>query len=202
MFLSFSLVAQCISLIFGLLLPSVRVSLYFYSNSNATFKLNTNESGNANILTSSPHTNGQMLENHGRKTSSTLNGNNISTGIGINNSDNIEIAHSNLNDGIVDCGSNEMPKFSITLAIQRIINHVRTSYSNSTVVQWSILWAMSMCGFLQVRQRFVCCALGIFFCSMICYFDSHELCVNFQINRIHRYFLLFFSVLRHIALHT
>lgn len=42
------------------------------------------------------------------------------------------------------------PQFSFSLAVKRIAEHFRTSYSNLVVVQWSILWAMAMCGFLQV----------------------------------------------------
>lgn len=42
------------------------------------------------------------------------------------------------------------PKFSFSKAVKRIGEHVKTSYSNMIVVQWSILWALSMCGFLQV----------------------------------------------------
>lgn len=42
------------------------------------------------------------------------------------------------------------PRFSFSLAIQRIGEHLKMSYSNMEVVQWSILWGMAMCGFLQV----------------------------------------------------
>lgn len=155
--LSYNL-AQCISLIFALLLPSVSVSLYFYSNTKAIAGVNTNENGNVNCRISPPHTNGQLLENHVKEMPATLNGSNISTSSSINSSDcdlnNIEKSNSKLSPNIVD--NNEHPKFSFKLAIQRIVNHTRTSYSNPTVIQWSILWAMSMCGFLQVRITVFC----------------------------------------------
>lgn len=46
------------------------------------------------------------------------------------------------------------PKFSFSKAVKRIGEHVKKSYSNMIVVQWSILWALSMCGFLQVSLKF------------------------------------------------
>lgn len=41
-------------------------------------------------------------------------------------------------------------KFSFPSAMKRITDHIVTSYSDAVVIQWSILWAFSMCGFLQV----------------------------------------------------
>lgn len=49
----------------------------------------------------------------------------------------------------VDNGT--QPQFSFAHAIARIKEHIIVSYSNIVVVQWSILWAISMCGFLQVN---------------------------------------------------
>lgn len=126
---------QCLSLIFALLLPSVNVSLYFYSNTNADE--NRNQNGNVNCPASLKHTNSNPTENHVKKISA--NG-----GCDFNLKEKFNSTH---------CSSvnAEMPTFSLMHAIQRIANHISTSYTNKTVVQWSILWAMSMCGFLQVR---------------------------------------------------
>lgn len=43
------------------------------------------------------------------------------------------------------------PKFSCQRASYVLWTHFTTSYSNSTVVVWSIWWALAMAGFLQVK---------------------------------------------------
>ncbi|XP_031633904.1 folate-like transporter 2 [Contarinia nasturtii] len=127
--------SQCFSLIIALLLPSVSVSLYFYSNSNGNENGNENESGNCHV--NHAHSNGSMDEMHVRKVSAT------------NDCDLSNIEKSNSKQNV---GEHGMPTFSLSHAIQRIGNHIKTSYSNVTVIQWSILWSMSMCGFLQVQS--------------------------------------------------
>lgn len=49
-----------------------------------------------------------------------------------------------------------VPMLSFSNAIKRIGDHVIASYSDSVVIQWSILWAISMCGFLQVSISQLC----------------------------------------------
>lgn len=127
-------------MIFAILLPSVSVSLYFYANSSESLHGNAkqidNEHGithvmdkpNVNCHVSSVNTNGNVPDN--RLTTINCDVQNVEK-------PNPEIM--------------ELPKFSPSNAIHRIGRHIKTSYSNTTVIQWSILWAMSMCGFLQVR---------------------------------------------------
>lgn len=126
----FVLSAQCFSVIFGILLPSVSTSLYFYSGNDDNENANAKQNGNVNGNISSDRTNGSHVTRMSTSAESELN-------------------------GVEKSNGSEMPRFSLLHAIQRIVNHIRTSYSNATVVQWSILWAMSMCGFLQVRAAIV-----------------------------------------------
>lgn len=149
--------AQCISLIFALLLPSVNVSLYFYTNGHS----DGNENESVNYHVNLPHTAGSNAdEKHVRNMSISDDcdlGNIENSNSKQNFSENVEIP----------------PTFSLSHAIQRIANHIKTSYSNITVIQWSILWAMSMCGFLQVRAIKV----SIFiYLSLVPFFFLSRLC--------------------------
>lgn len=138
-FFSFDSTAQCISLIFALLLPAVSISLYFYSNDgenkidlpkfdndiDAGLKSNTNIGCDLNTMEKSCY---QTQQNE-----------------------------------------RQMPIFSIKHAITRIGVHITTSYSNTVVIQWSILWAISMCGFLQVTEHNF--FSGLLFCKL-CFAQS------------------------------
>lgn len=124
------------------MLPSVNLSLYFYSNTNG--KANENRNGNVNCHVNLAHTDDNVNETHMTKMSA-MHGDfyDLNT---------IEKSNSKQNS---NASKAEIPPtFSLSLAIQRIVKHMRTSYTNTTVIQWSILWAMSMCGFLQVRAIF------------------------------------------------
>lgn len=113
------------------------VSLYFHSNINEIeHENNESEKENVNVQV---HTNGNAPDNHVTKMSTTTNS------CDLNNAEN-PYFQPNSSETM------KMPKCSLSHAIQRIGRHIRTSYSNATVIQWSVLWAMSMCGFLQVRS--------------------------------------------------
>lgn len=118
---SIEFLAQCISLIFAILLPSVSVSLYFYSSNDKE-----------NDIRSIEH---QQTQKNG---SCNLD----------NAAENPNPRHQTTANCITE------PKFSFSKAVKRIGQHVKTSYSNMIVIQWSILWALSMCGFLQVSLQF------------------------------------------------
>lgn len=149
--------AQCLSMIFAILLPSVSVSLYFYANSSESLhgaaKQIDNENGIAHVMdkpnvschVSSVHANGNVPDNH----------------LPTINCDvqNVEKPNPEISNAM------KLPKLSLSNAIHRIGRHIKISYSNTTVIQWSILWAMSMCGFLQVRS--------IIHFSMIFFFFIH-----------------------------
>lgn len=140
---------------FAILLPSVAASLYFYTSSSESEPTHkhenghghghgheigigngkANENGNWHVSPiSSVHTNGNVPDNQITKMSTTIN-------TDFNNTEKPNSSE-----------TMEIPKFSLSHAIQRIGRHIRTSYSSPTVIQWSILWALSMCGFLQVRS--------------------------------------------------
>lgn len=113
------ILAQCISLIFALLLPAVSISLYFYSN----------DSENKIDLTK------------------------VDNDAGVKSNTNSDYDLNTMEKSYYETEQNERQlTFSIKHAITRIGEHITTSYSNTVVIQWSILWAISMCGFLQVTE--------------------------------------------------
>lgn len=114
--------AQCISLIFALLLPAVSISLYFYSNDGEN-KIDLPKLDNDNDAEVKSNTNTDYDLNAMEKSFYQTQQNEL-----------------------------QMPTLSIKHAITRIGGHITTSYSNTVVIQWSILWAISMCGFLQVTE--------------------------------------------------
>lgn len=119
--------AQCVSLIWSLLLPSVGISLYFYNQSNQT-----------NL--SNPSLEESDTDNYSETSRS-----------GSSDLEDDKVAGLELGRG----ERNQKPakrKFSATAAFSLIASHVKTSYSNAVVVQWSLWWAVSMCGFLQVTK--------------------------------------------------
>lgn len=115
--LSLLQLAQCISLVWSLLLPSVGISLYFYNQANPPLE--------------------DLSDTYSNKRSSDSELSDTST---------------DRRNAHLESGQNAVKrKFSATTAFSLITSHVKTSYSNAVVVQWSLWWAVSMCGFLQVN---------------------------------------------------
>lgn len=118
-----SILAQCISLIFALLLPTVSISLYFYSNDGEN-KIDFPKIDN-----------------------------DIDAGVRSNTNTDYDLNTMEKSYYQIQQNELQMPTFSFKHAIARIGEHIKTSYSNTVVIQWSILWAISMCGFLQVTNK-------------------------------------------------
>lgn len=109
-------------MVWAILLPSVGVSLYFYADKNSCIN-DKNSDGNSSEV---------PVINVISKTSDKI----VPTN---------EKSQTHDNDALA-------AKFSVSNAISLLNLHFRQSYSNRVVVQWSIWWALAMCGFLQVRN--------------------------------------------------
>lgn len=46
-------------------------------------------------------------------------------------------------------------KFSGKRAVALLWTHFTDSYTDLTVIQWSVWWALATCGFMQVRNKFL-----------------------------------------------
>lgn len=125
--------AQCVSLIFAILLPSVKVSLYFYSDKNEK----------SEKVTDRPQQNLKVVP--------VISASKAETWTSDKNTATQDKKQS------MDVERNKaVAQFSFSSAIALIRSHFKTSYSNKVVMQWSIWWAIAMCGFLQVHNIIIC----------------------------------------------
>lgn len=47
---------------------------------------------------------------------------------------------------------NDQTKFSVKGAVKLLWTHLINSYSDKIIIQWSIWWALAMCGYMQVSS--------------------------------------------------
>ncbi|XP_062550418.1 folate-like transporter 3 [Armigeres subalbatus] len=147
--------AQAFSLLWSFILPSVKSSIYFYSDDSDSSKGHTN-----------PGYEGAQdeIENDSRgpRTISELSPNRTVTGSDI--IDNQTKSDVDLTSAVVAVGSEESRKirhsddsstskvrFSCHRAGHLLWTHFRLAYSNLTIVQWSLWWSLAMAGFIQVQ---------------------------------------------------
>lgn len=163
--------AQVISFLWGFLLPSVGVSLYFYSSPEPlTEKL------------SPPTTNG-ALKGHINHAAQFDGDTQVAVAVS-EKGDHIQLSsitkdHKTIENGIAT--AEPVRTFSWARASNLLWAHFKTSYSNAEVVQWSLWWALALCGSLQVKwkllivQNFITCHKHVilsFFFSSSFYFYS------------------------------
>lgn len=135
-------IAQCISLVWAILLPSVSASLYFYAKEDV-----------ANNLT--------VQKVAGHEKGGAVNTAFEEDGVVNRNTQIITMAKSEDGSGTVPAPVDAVqtqtavkPKFSCQTAFRMLWKHFIMAYSNPTVVVWSIWWAVAMSGFLQVKYQF------------------------------------------------
>lgn len=137
----FVAIAQCISLVWAILLPSVSASMYFYAKEdvvNDTAKERTagleNEcKGNHVTFVKDSDTNRSL---------NTMQITTIET---------TEVGSAMAPANVMPTQTVDKPKFSCQTAVRMLWKHFIMAYSNPTVVVWSIWWAVAMSGFLQVN---------------------------------------------------
>lgn len=149
-----SVAAQVISFLWGFLLPSVGVSLYFYSSPDSINDQTTSSPAIANATELKGHI------NHGAQFDSD---NHIVIG-DKQNPLQLTTLTKDVKDIDVEVASSQQQQqieaqprtFSWTRASQLLWKHFITSYSDKDVVQWSFWWALALCGALQVLYITFC----------------------------------------------
>lgn len=128
-----------ISFVWGFLLPSVGVSLYFYSSPES--------------IKDAPNTNAELKghTNHGAQ----FEGENHIVIGDKSNPLQLSALSKDVKDIDVEVATASEPvrTFSWARASNLLWKHFVTSYSDMEVLQWSLWWALALCGSLQVRQR-------------------------------------------------
>lgn len=123
---NFEHTVQCSTMVWALLLPSVGTSLYFY-NANQSSESNGSKNGQ-NVIPNGISTVEDIMKQ-------------------LNDANKCEkAAGESVDDGEI------VPKFSASMAFAQLKNQIKTSYSNPSVIKWSIWWAIAMCGYLQVTK--------------------------------------------------
>lgn len=141
-------IAQCISLGWAILLPSVSVSMYFYT-SNVVAPIEPSigiTDGNAEMTSY-----GGVEQRHHHQPQPQSNADGLAAQP-IENQPQINSIESGHKEKSTTIEQKVSPKFSWRNAIYVLWTHFRTSYSNNVVVVWSIWWALAMAGFLQVNR--------------------------------------------------
>lgn len=125
-YISFS--AQIASLFFALILPSAETSLYFYRIGESSHNLEA-----ANYDTPYP------ITTHNKQ------GDDTSSQADLNSSKELELR--------TDADKSHLKaKFSCKRAIDLLWSHFTEAYTNAVVIQWSLWWALAMCGYLLVQS--------------------------------------------------
>lgn len=156
----FACVAQAISLLWAVLLPTVATSVYFYAASDSPAS-SPAASPTAPVLL---QRNGDHLNGAARRSSKAVAASagielNEKTGDGaIGHRTSITAGRSDVErpaaqvETAVVSSAPLAGRFSARRAMRLLWTHFCESYSNAEVVQWSLWWALTMCGFTQVRR--------------------------------------------------
>lgn len=145
--------AQAFSLLWSFILPPVKSSIYFYSDSGDYSKSHT-DSGNGAVQAE--------IENDSRSASTisvcsrngtvTANGDNqTKSDVDLTSNAAVVSAFESRKPQDSDGSNTSKVRFSCHRAGNLIWTHFTAAYSNLTIVQWSLWWSLAMAGFIQVQ---------------------------------------------------
>lgn len=121
------------SLVCALILPSVSASMYFYYTVDTT---TTNKQKNSIIRDE-------------RKSST----NELQIVNDTNSMQQLHIGLANGNEATTSTTTTTKTVFSNKRAFTLLWSHFKTSYSNKSIVLWSVWWALATCGMYQVSEN-------------------------------------------------
>lgn len=140
-------IAQCLSLMCALVLPSVSASIYFYYTVDSVTaaissnKLKNTQTKQCEIAT--PISNEVQIAT----TNPTCTDTNSMQQL------HIEGVVAASSDGNETIATTKKAVFSNKRAFSLLWSHFKTSYSNKSIVLWSVWWALATCGMYQVSTR-------------------------------------------------